>query len=67
MLVISRNEGETTILTLPDGREGTLTVLDVRRRRGVMQVRLGFDLPRDVKIVRPEILPPEGEEVGRAE
>jgi carbon storage regulator len=52
MLVLSRGEDERLLLTLPDGR--TVTVLVVAVGRG--RVRLGVDAPRDVKVLRAELL-----------
>ena len=48
MLILHRKDGERVLLVLPDGRELVVTV--VRRAHG--GVRLGFDTPRDVKVVR---------------
>ena len=47
MLVLSRKVGETIVI----GDSITVTVLEVNGR-----VKLGIDAPRDVKILRPEVL-----------
>ena len=54
MLVLSRRLNERTQITLPDGRVGWITVVDIDRNK----VRLGFDLPADVNIAREELLAP---------
>lgn len=51
MLVISRKEGQRIML-------GENIVLEVIEIRGNC-VRLGFEAPRDVPIVREELLPPD--------
>lgn len=50
MLVLSRNVKETTVI-LVDGRKVTVTVIDTKGDR----VRLAFDAPRDVRILREEV------------
>lgn len=50
MLVLSRTRGAETYLTLPDGRTCKVTVLDIDQGK----VRLGFDFPPDVVIVRDD-------------
>jgi len=59
MLVLSRRltadqpEEAEVVLTLPDGREVTVAVLEVDRKK----VRLGITAPRDVVIARRELMP----------
>ena len=57
MLVLSRNVGESLVLTLPDG-EVTVCVVDIDRGK----VRLSFDAPLDVQIMRSELLEREEEQ-----
>lgn len=52
MLVLARKTGEVVIVTLPDGREMRVTVVDIDRNK----IRLGFDAPDDVKIMREELV-----------
>lgn len=49
MLVLARRVGETIVID--GGIE--VTILDIRGR----QVKMGFDAPRDVNIIRKEVLP----------
>ena len=51
MLVLSRKSGQRIICTLPDGRTMAITVCAVRGK----YVRLGFEAPQDVNIVREEL------------
>jgi len=51
MLVLSRKSNEWTDLTLPDGREINIGVVAIEDDR----VRLGFDAPKEVRILRREI------------
>lgn len=53
MLVLSRRTGEQVTILLGDGRTITVTVT----RIGDGKTRLGFDAPRDVTILRSEMLP----------
>lgn len=50
MLVLSRTRGAETYLTLPDGRTCKVTVLDIDQGK----VRLGFEFPPDVLIMRDD-------------
>jgi carbon storage regulator CsrA len=52
MLVLARKTGETVIVTLPDGREMRVVVVDIDRNK----IRLGFTAPDDVKIMREELV-----------
>ena len=49
MLVLSRKTGQTVYI----GEEIAVTILEVSQS-GI--VRLGFDAPRDVRIVREEVI-----------
>jgi carbon storage regulator CsrA len=50
-LCLSRKPGETVTLVLPDGREATVRVIELRPDK----VRLGFSAPADVVIFREEL------------
>lgn len=52
MLALSRKKGEEVQVTLPDGRVGRVVLLDVDRNK----VRIGFDFPDDVKLLRSELI-----------
>jgi carbon storage regulator CsrA len=57
MLVLSRKKGESIRLTMPDGTEVEVIVLDCHG-----QVKVGLDAPRHIRIERndrkPEPAPP---------
>ncbi len=53
MLVLSRHSGESVIVTLPDGR--TITFLVCRIQEG--RIKVGIDAPKDIMIMRAEVLP----------
>lgn len=66
MLIITRTIGESIVLP----EQGiTITVLGVRNRPELDPVRLGIEAPRDVVILRQELLEKEnrhgGETVGK--
>ena len=52
MLKLSRRIGETVVLELPTGQQIDVVVLEVKGS----QARLAFDAPREVRIVREELL-----------
>jgi len=52
MLILSRKEGEVAVLQLPNGEEIDVVVTKVQAGT----VRLGFDAPDDVEVVREELL-----------
>lgn len=52
MLTLSRKRDEWVNLLLPDGRTIGVQLTDIRGDR----VRLGFEAPRDVKILRRELV-----------
>ena len=58
MLVLTRRVREAVICTLPDGTELVLQVLGVAGN----QVRLGFEAPKAVRIMRDNIINPEPRE-----
>lgn len=58
MLVLSRFVGQT----LKIGDEIVVHICDVRNKRGEPVVRIGIDAPRDVSIVRTELLERDEEE-----
>jgi len=51
MLVLSRKKNESVIITLPDGREIVVVVVEIDRGK----IRLGFQADADVKIDRREL------------
>lgn len=55
MLVLSRKKNERILI----GENVEVTVVEVRGDK----VRLGFDAPREVEIVRPEVIERHAEEV----
>ena len=48
MLILTRNEGESLLI----GEETTVTILGIKRG----QVRVGIDAPREINVVRTELL-----------
>jgi len=52
MLVLGRREGDRVLIISPTGETVTITVC--RKKRG--HFRLGFDAPKDHKIIRAESL-----------
>ena len=52
MLVLTRKRNESAVLDLGDGRTVCVTVLEIRGTR----VRLGIEAPRDINVVRDELL-----------
>lgn len=58
MLVLKLNIDEAVTLTLPDGRVLTVTAVDLRRHT----VRIGFDAPRDIPIIRNELIDSRAED-----
>jgi len=53
MLILSRRPGQSVILTLVDGQ--SITVHYSQAMPGSSQIRLGFDAPADVRILRNEL------------
>lgn len=51
MLVLSRRIGESIVI----GDNVTVTVVDIDRGK----IRIGIDAPRDVPVLRSELLPPK--------
>jgi carbon storage regulator len=51
MLVLSRRESESIVVTLPDQRRIRITLVEMQRDRA----RIGFDAPKDVVIHRDEV------------
>ena len=60
MLVLRRGEGEATVIELEDGRRIGVAVVEVSGGH----VRLGFDAPATIAIVREELLSRPGGERG---
>lgn len=48
MLILTRRVNESVVITHPDGTEVTVTVLGMVGN----QIRLGFEAPKEVKILR---------------
>jgi len=57
VLVLSRKKHERIIVDLPDGRTVEAMVVDIGNDR----VRIGISAPRDVRIIRAELLDRAGE------
>jgi sRNA-binding carbon storage regulator CsrA len=59
MLVITRNEEHpNTVITLPDGREIVVSILPLHKGAKVAKTRLGITAPRDIIVLREELLTP---------
>lgn len=56
MLCLTRKKNESIRLFLPDGRTIDVTIGDIDRNK----TRLLFDAPRDIRIMRTELLEPPG-------
>ena len=54
MLILTRRLGDSVLLKYPGG-EITVTYLSLQGPTGT-EIRMGFDAPKDVNIVRSEIL-----------
>ena len=54
MLVLTRRVGDSVTIFLPGGQQCVVSVHKVKR--GAMQLRLGFEAPKEVEIVRSELL-----------
>jgi sRNA-binding carbon storage regulator CsrA len=54
MLVLTRRPGESILLTLPDGREIIVKVLEHQDGADLPSKRIGIDAPDDVQISRPD-------------
>lgn len=52
MLILSGRAGSRVQVKLPDGRVGWVVVTEVLQKT----VRLGFDLPPDVKVMREALV-----------
>ena len=56
MLILNRQRGEEIFVMGPDGRPmGRIVVASAQWANGKLAVRLGFDFPDDVKILRKEV------------
>ena len=53
MLVLGRKVGERVRIVSPDGWEGWITVVELFQGRKA--VRIGFEFPREVVILREEV------------
>ena len=61
MLILMRAEGESIVITLPDGREVWVMVTRIKEGR----VRVGIDAPADVSVDREEIRDREAQSQAR--
>lgn len=52
MLILTRNINESIVLEYSNGNKVTIEVLDVNGS----QVRIGLDAPKEINIVRSELL-----------
>jgi sRNA-binding carbon storage regulator CsrA len=53
MLVLSFRPGDKAVIQFPDGDEGVVMVTSCSRTGNV---RIGFDMPEDINIVRESVL-----------
>lgn len=53
MLVLKLKAEDAVTITLPDGREAQVKLVDYQLTR---QIRVGFDFPQDVRIMREKAL-----------
>jgi sRNA-binding carbon storage regulator CsrA len=53
-LLLARKPGEQIVLILPDGRTMAVQVTHSRNRQNI---KVAFEAPQDVRIMRPEIAP----------
>ena len=56
MLVLARNNGERIVITVPPSTGETTIVVTVVNVKGNHNVRLGFEAPREIRILREEIV-----------
>ena len=54
-LVVSRREKERVVVTVPPSSTETVVVVELNQVRG-SAARFGFHAPRDVRVVREELL-----------
>jgi len=52
MLILTRREGESIVLSLP----GSEDIIDVRIMKAGNQVSLGIDAPLEVEVLREELV-----------
>ena len=52
MLILTRREGQSIVISLP----GTDDTLEVRVMKAGVQVSLGIDAPREVEVLRAELV-----------
>lgn len=60
-LILTRREGESVVLQLPGGGSARITVASIVGDRRP-EVRLSFECPLDVRVMRGELLTPPGRE-----
>jgi carbon storage regulator len=51
VLVLSRKRGQWLVITLADGREVRVQVVDIKGK----QIRIGIEAPKDVPVLRGEL------------
>jgi carbon storage regulator CsrA len=52
MLILKRREGESIVISLPGSEDS----IEVRVMKAGAQVSLGIDAPREVKVLREELV-----------
>ena len=57
MLVLTRRMGERIVIGPIDGKMITIVIVDLARGK----VRLGFDAPSDIQIMREELIANQGD------
>jgi carbon storage regulator CsrA len=60
MLILTRREGESIVIFLP----GIDDTIEVRVMKAASQVSLGIDAPREVKVLREELVQESGNGLG---
>lgn len=53
MLVLERKKGESIVLDLGDGKKITVKVCEIQ---GYYKTRIGIEAPRDIEIMREELI-----------
>ena len=53
MLVLSVREGEKVLMRDGNGTESVVVVVEVRSRK---EIELGFEAPKDIKILREKLI-----------
>jgi carbon storage regulator CsrA len=53
MLILSVREGEKVLMRDGNGTESVVVVVEVRSRK---EIKLGFEAPKDIKILREKLV-----------